>query len=108
MLVPNQIIEVSWHSQSKEHYIKKGYRFTNYKDKFYVKAEDLSKSATQKVSVLCDFCGRLYSVSWYHYIDNIKKNTKCACYNCRHKKDILMICLKDKLLYLIKQKKLVG
>ena len=32
MLVKNQYVEVTWHSQSKDHYIKKGYHFTNSND----------------------------------------------------------------------------
>lgn len=87
MLIPNQLIEVGWHSQSKEHYIDKGYVFTKIKDKFFVKAEDLTKSSTAKVKVKCDYCNEEYSITWYHYqYDILDKNRLCACYNCRHKK----------------------
>lgn len=86
MLKPNQYIEVKWHSQTRQHYINKGYQFTHYKDKFVVKAEDLSKASTAKVQVICDYCGIEYSMSWFHYIEIINKNEHCACYNCRNAK----------------------
>lgn len=86
MLKPNQMIKVKWHSQNKEHYINKGYIFTKYKDEFLVKAEDLSKSATAIVKIICDYCGEEYDVTWFHYKEIKDKNQKCACYNCRHKK----------------------
>lgn len=85
MLIENQYIEVSWHSQSKKHYIKKGYIFTKYKDKFFVRAEDLTKTSKAKVKVICDYCGKEYEMNWYHYkLDVLDKNTNCCCYNCRH------------------------
>lgn len=84
MLKPNQIIKVKWHSQNKEHYINKGYVFTKYRNEFFVKAEDLSRSATAKVKVICDYCGEEYEMAWYHYTEIQNKNQKCACYNCRH------------------------
>ena len=86
MLKENQIIEVSWHSKNKQHYIDKGYKFTKYKEKFLVKAEDLSHSATAIVKVICDYCGEEYDVAWYHYVESKNKNQKNACYNCRHVK----------------------
>ncbi len=86
MLKSNQIIKVKWHSQNKEHYIDKGYTFTKYKDEFLVKAEDLSRSATALVKVICDYCGKEYDMSWFHYKEIQNKNEKCSCYNCRHKK----------------------
>lgn len=86
MLKPNQIIKVKWHSQNKNHYISKGYAFTKYKDEFLVKAEDLSRSATATVKVICDYCGEEYETAWYHYRDIQDKNEKNACCNCRNKK----------------------
>ena len=86
MLKPNQTIKVSWHSQNKEHYIDKGYVFTKYRDSFMVKAEDLSRSATAVVKVICDYCGEEYEMTWFHYREIQNKNQKCSCYNCRHKK----------------------
>lgn len=86
MLKPNQMIKVKWHSQNKEHYIDKGYIFTKHRDEFLVKAEDLSKSATAIVKVICDYCGEEYDMTWFHYKGIQDKNEKCACYNCRHKK----------------------
>lgn len=86
MLKQNQMIKVKWHSQNKDHYINKGYVFTKYKDEFLVRAEDLSKSATAMVKIICDYCGEEYEMAWYHYREVQDKNQKCACYNCRHKK----------------------
>lgn len=87
MLIPNQLIEVSWHSQSRKHYVDKGYTFTKIGDKFIVKAEDLTKSSTAKIKVKCDYCSKEFSMIWYHYqYDILNKHKLCACYNCRHKK----------------------
>lgn len=86
MLKPNQMIKAKWHSQTKEHYMSKGYVFTKYKDEFLVKAEDLSRSATAKVKIICDYCGEEYEMAWFHYKEIQDKKQKCACYNCRHKK----------------------
>ena len=86
MLIENQIIKVKWHSQSKEHYINKGYKFTKYRDLFLVKAEDLTPGATARVKVQCDFCGKEYDMAWYHYKESENKGRKNACYNCRHDK----------------------
>ena len=80
------MIKVKWHSQTKEHYINKGHVFTKIKDEFLVKAEDLSRSATAKVKIICDYCGEEYEMVWFHYREIQDKNQKCACYNCRHKK----------------------
>lgn len=86
MLKENQVVKVTWHSQNKQHYIDKGYKFTKYKDPFIVRAEDLSNSATARVKVVCDFCGKEYDVAWYHYKETVDKGEKNACYNCRHEK----------------------
>lgn len=84
MLKENQVVKVAWHSQSKNHYIDKGYKFTKYKDSFLVNVEDLSPSATARVKVICDFCGEEYDMAWYHYRETKDKQQKNACYNCRH------------------------
>lgn len=84
MLKENQVIEISWHSQSRQHYIDRGYHFTKYKDKFLVKAEDLSRGSTAIVKVICDYCKNEYDVAWHHYVDVKNKNQKDACYRCRH------------------------
>lgn len=86
MLKPNQMIKVKWHSQSKDHYIGKGYIYTKCRDEFLVKAEDLSPSSKAMVKVICDYCGEECDVAWYHQKEIQDKNEKNACYNCRHKK----------------------
>lgn len=80
------MIKVKWHSQTKEHYISKGYIFTRYRDEFLVRVEDISPSSTAKVKIICDYCGEEYEMAWYHYNEIQNKNEKCACYNCRHRK----------------------
>lgn len=80
------MIKVKWHYSSKEHYINKGYVFTNYNDEFLVKAEDLLPSSHIKVKVICDYCGEECDIAWRDQREIQKKNEKNACYNCRHKK----------------------
>lgn len=86
MLVENQIIEIEWNYANKRYYQEKGYIFTNYKDRFNVKAEDLSSGSDIYVRVICDFCNKEYDIQWNHYVKSINENQKNACYNCRHRK----------------------
>jgi len=85
MLVEGQMIEVCWHPQTREYYISKGYSYTKMRDRFLVKAEDLSSGSHKKVLVICDYCGRLFQKGYTNYL-NEKGNDKDCCKNCHLEK----------------------
>lgn len=57
MLVEGQTFEMGWNPSNREWYIEKGYTYTNFFDKFMVKAEDLSPNSIVEVNLICDLCG---------------------------------------------------
>lgn len=83
VLVTKKVL-IKWNKANKKHYRQLGYLFTNYGDEFEVRVQDLQPNASVRVTVICDFCQREYSVTWQHYIEVENKNQKHACYNCRH------------------------
>lgn len=85
MLVPNQIITVSWHNVTRKNYEEKGYIFTKYRDYFQVKAEDLSIGCHKKVKVICDYCGKEFDKDYANFL-NERKNGKDCCACCQPKK----------------------
>lgn len=85
MIKPNQWVEVSWHNLTKDWYESKGYVFTKYKDKFKVKAEDLSYGCHRKIIVICDYCGKEYSVDYCAHIRSVNNHGDC-CKKCQPQK----------------------
>lgn len=57
MLIKNQYTTAKWCSRNKNRFVKLGYSFTKMYDKFQVKVEDLMPGATNRVKVICDYCG---------------------------------------------------
>lgn len=52
-------------------------------DIIYVDVNDLPKNSKEKVSVVCDYCGKEYTTTYQIYNMIISKpNPKCACSNC--------------------------
>lgn len=85
MLILPQRVEVKWHSATKTHYVEKGYEFTKCGEIFEVDILDLKPGSSQKVKVLCDYCGQEYLRTYRGYNES-KKNTKTGkdfCKNCR-------------------------
>lgn len=81
MLIPNQMIEMTWMPTNQEHYQKLGYTFTKQRDKFYVKAEDLPICSNKKVKVQCDYCGEIVEKKYIQYIKG-KETGKDCCPKC--------------------------
>jgi predicted RNA-binding Zn-ribbon protein involved in translation (DUF1610 family) len=76
-------VEVTWRLSNKLHYESKGYTFTNLKDKFIVKVEDLFNSSTVRVDIKCDNCGKILDyVTYYNYKKCVKKDGKYYCQKC--------------------------
>ena len=80
--MPGQKVLKKWTKKNREWYVSKGYDFTNYGDKLYVRAEDLSKGAGDIVKVQCDYCGDINDVVWRDYYAR-KDYGKYACKKCR-------------------------
>lgn len=85
MLKENQLIEVTWHNQTRDWYESKGYIFTKYKDKFTVKAEDLSCGNHKKVKVICDYCGQEFETPYVQHIKSTNNFGDC-CKQCKPEK----------------------
>lgn len=56
MIISKEVL-IKWHSSTKEHYERKGYKFTQYHEDFTVKVDDLFEGSQVKIKVSCDFCG---------------------------------------------------
>lgn len=78
MFDANQLIEVMWSNKTRKWFESKGYLFTAYGDKFFVKARDLSEGSKKKVKVVCDYCGTEYKMIYCDY-NNRKDKTKDVC-----------------------------
>lgn len=77
---------VKWvQNKTKSHYVKKGYKFTSWGDKFQVPVEDLPKSSNVPVTVLCDYCNKKISKQFGNYKRSrdenpVKKDTCSKCH----------------------------
>lgn len=89
MLIENQTIKVAWHNKTKEHYESCGYVFTNYRDYFYVKVEDLSSGSGRIVNYKCDYCGKDMEDTYKTYLSKLENSVikKDCCISCVNKKN---------------------
>ncbi|MEK4907329.1 hypothetical protein NSQ92_09170 [Niallia sp. FSL M8-0099] len=92
MIVPEQMIEVKWSRNNKKWFMEKGYTYTDMKDIFFVKPEELMPTSTNKVEVICDYClsediETRFIKPWSQITSSkhIDSN-KHACVKCRGKK----------------------
>ena len=82
MLIEDELVEVKWHNNSKSWYESRGYKFTHNGDYFYVKSQDVHPGARIKVTVKCDYCGKIYKKNMCDYTKSIKNNQLVACKRC--------------------------
>lgn len=61
-------MEVKWNSKNKKRYEQLGYVFTKLGDSLLVSVDDLSNGSNYRVTVQCDYCGRIYQVVYYSYV----------------------------------------
>lgn len=87
MLKENQIIEMSWVRLTKDYYSSKGYKFTRYRDKFYVKLEDLDYGSGKLIVLICDQCSSEYTIAYNKYLKRTNSSTKDKCSSCRNRKN---------------------
>lgn len=81
MLVPNQKVEVRWNPQNIRWYEEKGYEYTKTGETFLCKAEDLMPTCKILVSVICNYCGDVFSTTNGNYNRAIKKDGTMSCSN---------------------------
>lgn len=68
-------------NHSRNRYKNMGYSVLE--DIIYVNVNDLPKNSKEKVSVICDYCGKEYITTYQIYNMIISKpNPKCACSDC--------------------------
>ena len=68
-------------NHSRNRYKNMGYSVLE--DIIYVNVNDLPKNSKEKVSVICDYCGKEYTTTYQIYNMIISKpNPKCACSDC--------------------------
>lgn len=83
MFDENQLVEVMWSNKMRKWFESKGYEFTAYGDRFFVKAKDLSKGSGKKVKVICDYCGAEYTMMYYDYNKREDKTKDVCSQKCR-------------------------
>lgn len=87
-------VTVKWYYKTKEHYINKGYIFTNFGDEFEVKVEDLSKGSHIIIENTCDYCGEKCKPKAYATYIKLRKDVeKDCCEKCQSQKvnDVNMV-----------------
>lgn len=87
MLIPNQMIEMTW-TRNKKYYLEKGYEYTGFRNIFLVKAEDLPNGSKKEVQVKCDCCGKIKKMTWRDYLKYHTKKFGDLCINCVGEKRI--------------------
>ena len=83
MFDENQLVEVMWSNKTRKWFESKEYLFTEYGDKFLVKAKDLSNSSGKRIKVICDYCGKEYAMTYCGYNKREDKTKDVCSQKCR-------------------------
>ena len=75
-------VDVKWNKNNMEHYINKGYEFTNSGDVFAVRTEDLTCGSHSVITVRCDICGEVKQMEYRAYLKRTKDDGRYCCKNC--------------------------
>ena len=86
MFDENQIVQVRWNNTNELWYRDRGYTFTGKNTLFGVKAKDLALHSTQKIKVVCDYCGREFETQYSIIANGHNVVQKDACSRCTGKK----------------------
>jgi very-short-patch-repair endonuclease len=78
MLITKEV-EVRWNSTNVNHFLSKGYEFTNFRDTFMCKIEDLPPTSRVPVVVTCDYCGKEITKGYLDYRTQRKTIAKDCC-----------------------------
>lgn len=82
----SEILDMRWNPRNIDWYVSRGYTYTNKGDVFQIKVKDLPPYSQYKVTVKCDYCGKVVSVDYAIYLRKKDIVDKDACSNCRFKK----------------------
>lgn len=82
----NEKILVKWNVKNRHWYENLGYKFTRINDCFAVPIRDLYQGSTNKVQVICDYCGKEYETSYNSIQNGRKVISKDSCSKCTGKK----------------------
>lgn len=77
-------VTAKWNSNTKKHFIKKGYIYTKGEDEFTIKVSDLSKHSHYLVDIQCDNCEIIKKLQFREYNKRLK-NGSYYCASCELK-----------------------
>ncbi|MCI7208482.1 MAG: zinc-ribbon domain-containing protein [Clostridium sp.] len=77
----SKTVKVKWNSKNKKYYEELGYVYTNWKDEFEVKIEDLTNGSNVKVECVCDNCKKKKVLPYKKY-NRYKKEELYFCNSC--------------------------
>ncbi|WP_137743243.1 hypothetical protein [Robertmurraya siralis] len=86
VMIPNQIVEVTWGSKNKKWFEEKGYLYNGIGQKFKVRAEDLMLNSSVRVEYECDKgeCKNKF-IKRYHDINvTLEKSNRILCKDCSY------------------------
>ena len=78
-MILGEYVKVRWNQNNKKYYIKKGYNITKIGDLFDVKVADLSNESHVLVNAKCDVCGKIKTIIYREYTNNIKNENYYCC-----------------------------
>lgn len=83
-MLPKQKVWVKWSAGNKEWYEKKGYIFTDYRDRIEVDVEELPPNSRVHIKYLCDKCDSVMYMEWKEYQKRLKSSGKgkIVCSGC--------------------------
>jgi len=98
----SKTVKIRWHNTTKKYYESKGYHFTNYRDEFEIKVEDLTKGSHTLVNVKCNCedCKNPYlkPMEWKNYQKCVHIDGKYYCEACATKLFAVAKIIKTRLL----------
>lgn len=86
----SKTVEVKWNSKNKKKYESLGYTFTGMGTTFMANVSDLNPYSRSKVTVSCDYCGKIFTKTyrWYYKDHNNQSDKKdcCSSISCTNQK----------------------
>ena len=83
-MIPEQKVTTHWSGKNISHYKSKNYNYTKIRDELVVDVKDLPPNATNRIEVVCDFCGKVF----YPIFNNIVRKNGLEgphhCSKCRY------------------------
>ena len=80
-MIIKEYIKTTWNAANKEHLIKKGYKFSNFREEVEILSTDISPTSAIKVKFKCQNCGCVFT----RQRRKVDINKKCLCESCNRK-----------------------